>query len=658
MTDRPFLSEAFLEPYKTRKVKWGFPSGPNSLGEVTYRRTYARLLQDGSGQEVWWQNCKRWVTGTFELLRDHCLQYNLPFDYDVAEKDAQEMYERGFSFKFTPPGRGLWMMGTPFIKERGGAALNNCGFVSTENIATDLSKPFRFLMDMSMLGVGVGFDTLGAGKIMWDPYRDAPYTHVIQDSREGWIEFWGAVIDWGFGRNPLPIPDTSLVRKAGMAIKGFGGVSSGPEPLLILYDRTLALINERAGNLITSRDIVDLMNFSGACTVAGNVRRTAEIAFGNPDDEDFLDLKDYDKNPERAEWGWTSNNSVFGKVGMDYSPLSQRRKVRGEMPGIFWLENARQYGRMKDPINNRDWRVKGCNPCGEQSLESYELCCLVETYPSHHEDLADFKKTLKYAYLYAKTVTLIHTHWKETNAVMMRNRRIGASVSGVVDFLQKHSEHKLVVWLNGGYETVQHYDRVYSEWLGVRESIKSTSVKPSGTVSLLAGVRPGGHYPTDDYHLRRIRYNKTHPDVKALEKAGYDVEEDVRDPFTSVVTFPVKGTDCPTEKEVSLARKVHLASLLQKHWADNQVSYTATYLPNEGDQIEDLLRAYEDKLKAISFLPILEKSHFAQMPYTSISKGEYEEAVKTLHPIEWKEGRHDSEERSCEGGVCNLEVET
>lgn len=94
MSDSPFLSEAFLEPYKTRKVKWGFPSGPNSLGEVTYRRTYARILEEG-GQEEWWQNCRRWVSGTFDLLASHCHQYNLPFDLDVARRDAEEMYERG-----------------------------------------------------------------------------------------------------------------------------------------------------------------------------------------------------------------------------------------------------------------------------------------------------------------------------------------------------------------------------------------------------------------------------------------------------------------------------------------------------------------------------------------------------------------------------------
>ena len=132
--------------------------------------------------------------------------------------------------------------------------------------------------------------------------------------------------------------------------------------------------------------------------------------------------------------------------------------------------------------------MKGGNPCLEQSLESYELCCLVETFPARHATKEEYLRTLKFAYLYAKTVTLRMTHWPETNRVMLRNRRIGCSVSGVADFLGQHSLEELRQWLDEGYQTVQHWDEVYSNWFCIPRSIKTTSVKPSGTVSLLAGA--------------------------------------------------------------------------------------------------------------------------------------------------------------------------
>ena len=96
-----FLSETFLEQYKTKKVKWGFPSGPNSLGEITYRRTYSR---DG---EQWWQTVRRVVEGTYDILYNHCSRYNLPFDQGLSRYDAEQMYDLIFNFKFLPPGRGL-----------------------------------------------------------------------------------------------------------------------------------------------------------------------------------------------------------------------------------------------------------------------------------------------------------------------------------------------------------------------------------------------------------------------------------------------------------------------------------------------------------------------------------------------------------------------
>ena len=158
--------------------------------------------------------------------------------------------------------------------------------------------------------------------------------------------------------------------------------------------------------------------------VSGNVRRTAEIAFGDPNSQEYVNLKDYRKNPHREAWGWTSNNSVFANIGMDYSSVCDSVRVNGE-PGFAWLENMRTHGRMNGLENDgADHLVAGGNPCLEQSLESFEMCCLVETFPERHESLDEYLETLQYALMYAKTVTLGQTHWERTNEVMQRNRRM------------------------------------------------------------------------------------------------------------------------------------------------------------------------------------------------------------------------------------------
>ena len=125
-------------------------------------------------------------------------------------------------------------------------------------------------------------------------------------------------------------------------------------------------------------------------------------------------------------WGYLSNNSVIAKSGSDLGFLAEQITVNGE-PGMMWLDIAQKYGRLTDPPDGKEYRTRGMNPCGEQPLEHMELCTLVETFPSNCIDMQDYLRTLKFAYLYGKTVTLLMTRWPETNEVMIRNRRIGTS---------------------------------------------------------------------------------------------------------------------------------------------------------------------------------------------------------------------------------------
>ena len=179
-------------------------------------------------------------------------------------------------------------------------------------------------MDASMLGVGVGFDTKGAGEIVVkgvDKDRQ-PQTFQIPDTREGWVESVKLLLESYFhGQAPVEF-DYSVVRPAGVPIKGFGGVSSGPEPLQEVHESITEVLEKNSGEPITITTIVDIMNLIGKCVVAGNVRRTAEIVFGEPDNEEYLDLKNYKVNPHRDQYGWTSNNSVFAELGMDYTEAS------------------------------------------------------------------------------------------------------------------------------------------------------------------------------------------------------------------------------------------------------------------------------------------------------------------------------------------------
>ena len=650
------LSEKFIDKYKRKKPPFGF----NGLGELVYMRTYSRIKEDGKN-ERWWETVQRVVEGTYSMQKHHIESHQLGWNPWQGQKSAQEMYERIFNMKFLPPGRGLWAMGTAITEDKGlYAALNNCAFVSTKTIKEDYAKPFCFLMDASMLGVGVGFDTKGAGEIIVKGVNQDRTEEIfkIPDTREGWVESLRLLLESYFHGTAHVDFDYTQIRDEGKPIKGFGGVSSGPEPLKEVHEDIRKVLEENSGNPITITTIVDIMNLIGKCVVAGNVRRTAEIVFGDPDSEEYLDLKNYKVNPHRDQYGWTSNNSIFAELGMDYTDVCKRIVDNGE-PGLAWLENMRHYSRMKNGGDNKDHRVAGGNPCLEQSLESYELCCLVETFPNNHDSLEDYQRTLKYAYLYAKTVTLGRTHWSDTNRVMLRNRRIGCSVSGVAQFITSRGLDELQNWLENGYDTIQDWDKQYSDWFAVPKSIKTTSVKPSGTVSLLAGATPGLHYPESRFYIRRVRLSNHSELLEPLKKAGYKIEPAFgSEDTTMVVEVPVDvGEGIRTAAELSIWEQFSLAAFLQRHWADNQVSCTATFNPEtEAEQLPYVLNYFQYRLKGISLLPRHELGAYKQMPYESIDEKEYDKQIKKLGKLTFGVIKNEEAEidKFCNNDSCEI----
>lgn len=640
------LDESFIETYKNKQQHFGF----NGLGEFVYLRSYSRLKDNGE-KERWFETVQRVVQGTYDIQKAHIISNGLHWNEKKSQRSAQKMYEYMFDMKFLPPGRGLWAMGTDIIYKKGlFGALNNCAFVSTENIDIDFSKPFMFMADQSMQGAGVGFDLKGAGKVMIESpkfWGYKPDIFEIPDTREGWVEAIGKLIDSYTNQidddRSEVFFDYYLIRPAGVPLKTFGGISSGYEPLEEALEDIRKILEDLHDKPITERAITDIMNIIGKCIVAGGIRRTAQIVFGKG--KEFIELKDYQKHPERLAHGWVSNNTVFKEVGDNYDDITPYIAKNGE-PGVVYLENMKKFGRMG--VNSQekylqDKLVVGANPCLEQSLENMEMCCLVETFPNHCENFMEFKDVLKYAYLYAKTVTLGRTNWKETNQVMLKNRRIGTSVSGIRQFIAKNGLEELRIWLDEGYKHLQSIDDTYSAWFAIPKSIKTTSVKPSGSVSLLAGATPGIHHnPAGSrYYKRRVHINNNSEMYEYAISKGYEIEaklewkdgvwEESKD--KSVVVF---YCDSKTEENNSdMWEQLNLTAFMQEWWADNQVSVTIGFEPDKDEKkIGEALDFFQYRIKGAAFLPKtspaeLMRNGYMQLVYEPVTKEVYDDKLKT-----------------------------
>ncbi|GIU00240.1 adenosylcobalamin-dependent ribonucleoside-triphosphate reductase [Sulfurovum sp. TSL6] len=625
--ERFTLEKDFCHALLVKKPKFGF----GGFGEAVYYRTYSRIKSDGS-QEHWADTVTRVINGVMSIRKNHYVLNSLVWDEAKWQSYAQKLAISMFDMKWLPPGRGLWIMGTEYIYERGGAALNNCGAVNT----TDLSLAAEWTMDMLMCGVGVGFNTAWEGENVSIPNKKKITYYVIPDSREGWATSVRLLIESYTKRGIWFTFDYSKIRPKGSIIHGFGGTASGPAPLKALHERIEHYLESYCrGHIDQTRCTADVMNAIGVCVVAGNVRRSAEIALGSAADKTFLELKDYTKNPERADIGWISNNTVILEGTEDFKTLPQIAKhIRdnGE-PGIMNLMNVQKYARYGDKSKDS---ASLANPCSEIPLESFELCNLSEVFPSRCVNEDEFYEALEYATFYASTVSLLPTHRPETNKIMLRNRRIGVSISGIADMLDIYGKTELTRRLRKGYTLVRAVNQKLASEADIPVSIRVTTVKPSGTISQLVGCSAGMHFPTFQYAIRRMRVGNTSLICKVLKTAGVPYENDRSTANTTVFEFPVDHGKTRNATLVSAWEQFSILAMLQSEWSDNMVSCTIYFDPNtEGPQIDDMLRQFVPLIKSVSMLPHSDTGAYNQMPYEGLTKEQYEARLAEMPSIDW-----------------------
>jgi ribonucleoside-triphosphate reductase len=690
----PYVSERFLlsksteAHLRTLTPRFGF----DGLGEVVYYRTYSRTTETG-GQETWADTVVRVIQGIMSIRKDYQLKHGLGWNEQHMQGYAADMAQSLFDMHFLPPGRGLWACGTDFMYTRGSAALNNCGACTTK----DLPLAVGWTMDMLMCGVGVGFDTEWTCKGVSDEFLNTP-PHVeyvpVEDSREGWVASTVRLVEWYVNQDPAapkPVPSYERVRPSGTPIKGFGGTASGAEPLRKLHARIDAFFrcfyeskdgaraavcrmvdrlaeasaldddpedlkkSTQTDTYDATRLVADIMNAIGCCVVAGNVRRSAEIALGRAGDETFLNLKNYEKHPERRMLGWMSNNSLVFSKHEDFErlpSLADRIRSNGE-PGLLNVLNVQRFGRIGRRQKHHAERVgrEGeedkatlVNPCAEIPLEPFELCNLAEVFPTRCTlgvgdgtfHTPTYLKAIEYATFYASTVSLLPTHWTVTNRVIARNHRIGVSLSGIADWYATIPFTQMVKHMQDGYRTVLAVNARLATESGVPAAIRVTTVKPSGSISLLAGVSPGLHFPTHRFCIRRVRVGTSSPIAKTLIASGIPHEKDSYSDNTWVFEFVIDQSHTRPASEVSVWEQASLLTTLQREWSDNAVSVTLYFNPKtEGHQLEHLLAQYAPLVKSLSMLPHTEAGVYKQSPLEGISKDEYDRRRALLPTIDW-----------------------
>lgn len=634
-------------PFLEKDTPW------STVGYLTYKRTYSRRLQEdnlNSPTEEWIDTINRVITGANEQL-----------DCRFTEDEQHRLRYYMIKLKGTVAGRFLWQLGTPTVRRLGLPSLQNCAFVAIDAAV----RPFTWAMDMLMLGSGVGFSIQKEHVSQLRPVKKkfvGPTRHdfadadfIIPDTREGWVSLLERTLESAFSRHKSEsfTYSTQLIRGKGAPIKGFGGVASGPEILCDGIKNISNILEKRAGKAMRPIDCLDIMNIIGGIVVSGNVRRSAQLAIGDPDDIEYLLAKRWDLG-NIPPWRSMSNNSVAcDDVSQLHDFFWDGYEGRGEPYGLINLLLSKQVGRLGE-TEYPDPTVVGYNPCAEQSLGNFETCCLAEIFLPNVESYEEFLDVVTLLYRINKQSLALRCHNKETEKIVNENMRMGIGVTG---YLQASDKQKK--WLKTGYEYIRDYDKQYSKERDFPISVKLTTCKPSGTLSLLPGVTPGCHPGYAQYMIRRIAMSSNHPLVEVCRNHGYDIEyrlnfDGSQDYTTVLVSFPLSFPEgVALAKDMSAIQQLKVVKDLQQNWSDNSVSCTVYYRKEELPEIKKYLtKNFATSHKSLSFL--LHSEHgFKQAPYEEITKKQFDALVaKTKLITTIENAQIGLDEVDCSNGVC------
>jgi ribonucleoside-triphosphate reductase (thioredoxin) len=621
---------------------------------------YARWLEDENRRETWGETVDRY----FKFIVN---QLELKHNYKPDPKLVAELREAVFNRNVMPSMRSVMTAGPAL--ERENVSGYNCAFLPVDN-----ARSFDEAMYILMCGTGVGFSVeykyINKLPTLPETLEKSSTTVIVGDSKEGWAkayrEFLGLL--WA---GQIPQIDVSKVRPAGARLKTMGGRSSGPQPLVNLFDFTVQIFKGALGRQLKPIEAHDIMCKIGEVVVVGGVRRSAMISLSNINDIEMAQAKAgnwWEKNSQRA----LSNNSVaYSRKPEMQQFIAEWKSLYDSKSGERGIYNvaaaqkqAAKYGRRNPEIHY------GTNPCSEIILRPYQFCNLSEVVLREKDTPEDVAQKVKLASIlgtWQSTLTdfkYIRKIWKDNTE---EERLLGVSLTGQFGnkfFSGQEGLQKLGDALDRLREYAVDVNIEEAAKIGIPASAAVTCVKPSGTVSQLVGVSSGMHPWHSDYYIRTVRGDKKDPITQFLVDSGIPAEDDVMKPdHTTVFSFPVKAPKhAITRDKLTAIQQLEVWLTYQRHWCEHKPSITVSVKEEEWMEVGAWVYKHFDEVSGISFLPYSDHT-YAQAPYQEVAKEEYESMLaKMPESINWQalsmyeleDSTTGTQALACVSGECEI----
>jgi len=611
------------------------------LSDITVYMKYAKFLPEKNRRETW----EELVTRNKEMHQKK---------YPKIKDEIEEVYKMVYDKKILPSMRSLQFGGKPI--EISPNRVYNCAYLPIDH--TDAFSETMFLL---LGGTGVGFsvqkhhvDKLPEIK---KPNPSRTRRYLIGDSIEGWADAIKVLIESYLGsKSSTPIFDFSDIRQKGSLLVTSGGKAPGPQPLKdCIHNITKVLENKNDGDKLTTIETHDIVCHIADAVLAGGIRRAALISLFSADDDEMISCKSgnwWESNPQR---GRANNSAVLlrHKVTQEYfMDLWKRIELSGAgEPGIYLS-------------NDKDW---GTNPCCEIALRPYQFCNLCEVNASDIESQEDFEKRVKGA-AFIGTLQAGYTDfhylrdaWKRTTE---KDALIGVGMTGIGSGVVLGYDMKLAA------ESVKQENERVANLIGINKSARTTTVKPSGTSSLVLGTSSGIHAWHNDFYLRRIRVGKNESIYQHLVTNHPELVEDeyFRPHDTAVITIPQKAPEGSILRHESVFQMLERVKKVSQEWIRNghrtgqnthNVSATVSIKDDEWDLVGDWMWKNRKFYNGLSVLPY-NGGTYTQAPFEDCTEEEFNRLVITLKDvdltkvIELQDNTDLRGEAACAGGACEI----
>ena len=612
---------------------------------------YARFVDDKKRRENWGETVDRYVEYIFSRT---------PAIAEDKELKT-ELRSAIYNLELMPSMRAVMTAGKS--ADRDNTCVYNCSYLPVDD-----PKSFDEAMFILLCGTGVGFSVEQKYIVQLpevpEKLFESEHTIAVHDSKEGWAKSLRLLLA-NLWAGEIPQWDVSSVRPAGARLKTFGGRASGPQPLIDLFEFTVATFKHAKGRRLHSLECHDLMCKIGEVVVVGGVRRSAMISLSDLDDERIRHAKAgpwWDTAPHRA---LANNSAVYnetptvGKFMEEW--LSLYNSHSGER-GIFNREAAKKavekYGH-RDP--NFEW---GTNPCSEIILRPYQFCNLSECVVRHDDDRETLLRKVRLAAILG-TIQSTFTKFPYLRKVWQRNteeeRLLGVSLTGIYDNpLLTTQGPELNELLNELRECARTTNTEWAAILGIPVSAAITCVKPSGTVSQLTDSASGIHPRHAKFYIRRVRGDKKDPLTQFLIGQGVPAEDCVYKPTqTTVFSFPQRAPDGLTREDITPMDHLGLWLTYQRFWCEHKPSVTISVAEKDWPEVGAWTWKNFDEISGVSYLPY-DGGTYRQSPYEECTEEEYNELKAKIPKINWLDLKENTDNvegaqmLACSAGVCEI----